>query len=118
VFEQGVISGATIWRVAIAVVPIDIKEDFASGRSAMVDASKISSRSVPRPMANGCRPSRWRSLFRAWARRRTADLTKTSTPTNATPSVARREWIAYNSDATARTSFMCAHRTAKANRPS
>src|SRR5438045_9158390 len=50
VFEQA----GYIWRYDLAsgqstVVPIDIKEDFASGRSALVDASKHSEAVSPGP---------------------------------------------------------------------
>src|SRR3989440_4521203 len=103
VFEQA----GYIWRYDLAsgqaaVVPIDIKEDFASGRSAIVDASKHIESVTSAPDGQRVIAVARGDLFSLPAKDGTArNLTKTS---NAHERDAvwspDGKWIAYNSDAT------------------
>jgi tricorn protease len=103
VFEQA----GYIWRYDLAngqaaVVPIDIKEDFASGRSAMVDASKHIQSVNLAPDGQRVVVVARGDLFSAPMKEGTArNLTRTS---NAHERDAvwspDGKWIAYNSDAT------------------
>ena len=103
VFEQA----GYIWRYDLAsgqaaVVPIDIKEDFASGRSAMVDASKHVESVNPAPDGQRAIVVARGDLYSVPAKDGTPrSLTKTS---NAHERDAvwspDGKWIAYNSDAT------------------
>ena len=83
-------------------MPIEIKEDFASGRSAFVDASKHINRSAPRRMAQRVIVVARGDLFSVPMKEGTPrNLTRTS---NAHERDAvwspDGKWIAYNSDAT------------------
>src|ERR1700730_15076610 len=103
VFEQA----GYIWRYDLAgglatPVPIDIKEDFASGRSALVDASKHIDSVSPAPDGERVIVVARGDLFSAPAKDGTPrNLTKTS---NAHERDAiwspDGKWIAYNSDVT------------------
>jgi len=103
VFEQA----GYIWRYDLAngkaaPVPIDIKEDFASGRSAFVDASKHIQSVTTAPDAQRVIVVARGDLFSVPMKEGTArNLTKTS---NAHERDAvwspDGKWIAYNSDAT------------------
>jgi tricorn protease len=103
VFEQA----GYIWRYDLAsgqsaVVPIDIKEDFASGRSAMVDASKHIESVTAAPDGQRVIAVARGDLFSVPAKDGSARaLTRTS---NAHERDAvwspDGKWIAYNSDAT------------------
>ncbi|HEY2140322.1 MAG TPA: S41 family peptidase, partial [Chthoniobacterales bacterium] len=103
VFEQA----GYIWRYDLAngqsaVVPIDIKEDFASGRSAVVDASKHIESVSPGPDGQRVIAVARGDLFSVPGKDGTArNLTRTS---NAHERDAvwspDGKWIAYNSDAT------------------
>jgi tricorn protease len=103
VFEQA----GYIWRYDLAsgqsaVVPIDIKEDFASGRSAMVDASKHIESVSPGPDGQRVIVVARGDLYSVPG--------KDGTPRNLTRTSNAHErdavwspdgkWIAYNSDAT------------------
>jgi tricorn protease len=103
VFEQA----GYIWRYDMAsgqaaVVPIDIKEDFASGRSALVDASKHVESVSPGPDGQRVIAVARGDLFSVPG--------KDGTPRNLTRTSNAHErdavwspdgkWIAYNSDAT------------------
>ena len=116
-------TGRYIWRYDLASgqaapVPIEIKEDFASGRAALVDASKhIESVSLAPDGERVIVVARG-DLFSVPAKDGTPrTLTRTS---NAHERDAvwspDGKWIAYNSDATARTNSTFARRTAKASR--
>ncbi len=103
VFEQA----GYIWRYDLgsgqaAVVPIEIKEDFVSGRSALVDASKHLESVSSAPDGQRVIAVARGDLFSVPAKEGTArNLTKTS---NAHERDAvwspDGKWIAYNSDAT------------------
>ncbi|MEY2479354.1 MAG: tricorn protease [Verrucomicrobiota bacterium] len=103
VFEQA----GYIWRYDLAngqaaPLPIDIKEDFASGRSALVDASKHIDSVSPAPDGERVIVVARGDLFSVPAKDGTPrNLTKTS---NAHERDAiwspDGKWIAYNSDAT------------------
>jgi tricorn protease len=103
VFEQA----GYIWRYDLAsgqsaVVPIEIKEDFASGRSAMVDASKHIESVTSAPDGQRVIAVARGDLFSVPAKEGSARaLTRTS---NAHERDAvwspDGKWIAYNSDAT------------------
>jgi tricorn protease len=103
VFEQA----GYIWRYDMAsgqaaVIPIDIKEDFASGRSALVDASKHVESVSPGPDGQRVIATARGDLFSVPG--------KDGTPRNLTRTSNAHErdavwspdgkWIAYNSDAT------------------
>ena len=103
VFEQA----GYIWRYDLAggkavPVPIDIKEDFASGRAAFIDASKFIQSVSPAPDGQRVVAVARGDLFSVPMKEGTArNLTRTS-------NVHERDavwspdgkWIAYNSDAT------------------
>lgn len=103
VFEQA----GYIWRYDLASgkaapVPIEIKEDLASGRSALVDAGKHTESVAPAPDGQRVIAVARGDLFSVPAKDGTPrDLTKTS---NAHERDAvwspDGKWIAYNSDAT------------------
>src|ERR1700731_681566 len=103
VFEQA----GYIWRYDLAngktaVVPIDIKEDFASGRSALVDASKHIESVTSAPDGQRVVAVARGDLFSVPGKEGSArNLTRTS---NAHERDAvwspDGKWIAYNSDAT------------------
>src|ERR1700737_2076164 len=103
VFEQA----GYIWRYDLASgqatpVPIEVKEDFASGRSALVDASKHIDSVSPAPDGERVIVVARGDLFSAPAKDGTPrNLTKTSNAheRDATWSPDGK-WIAYNSDAT------------------